>query len=189
MQRQKGFTLIEVLTAIAILGILTGFLFEAYQRTSSGVRKGQARTTQMSNAIRFIESAGKEFKRLAGEFPVNLTAQSAEFTTRHGMSMRKTRIVSTDGKVTLSMSGANGSRTIESEFNGSIDMRFWDGNQWFAEWNNRKAPPQAVSIKLLPVARRQITPEPFTLNIGIPAGLSGAETYQPEGGHDAVAKS
>lgn len=66
MKRERGFTLIEVVVAFAILCLLIGVLYQAFAQTITGADRAQKRQAALQLAQSVLASWGKENEAAAG---------------------------------------------------------------------------------------------------------------------------
>jgi prepilin-type N-terminal cleavage/methylation domain-containing protein len=168
--KQRGFTLIEILTVIAVLGILLVLLWDAYLKTMDAQRTGEIRLEYVQKSMRFIEELTREFQRLASDRPAKFSRNGADFTTRRENSFMHTTI-STESPTIIRISVFDGSgKKIESQdvqFAGTIQLAYWSGAAWLDTWNEADL-PQAISVRVLPELKRHVAFEPLEVafNIG-----------------------
>jgi len=97
MQTQKGFTLIELMIVIAIIGILTAFAIPAYQDYTARAQAGEA--FQLAGAQKL---AVAEYYSNFGKFPVNNAAAGVALKAAiKGKYVKDVEIKGTNTKVQI----------------------------------------------------------------------------------------
>lgn len=66
MKRQRGFTLLEVIVAFAILSLLIGVLYQTFAQTIVGADRAQKRQAALQLAQSVLASWGKQNEAAAG---------------------------------------------------------------------------------------------------------------------------
>lgn len=77
---RRGFTLVELLVALIILGLSLGALFSIFGRATMAVRRGDA-------DLMLTDEAASLLDRLGQDMPLRVGDQSGEFDNRHRWSV------------------------------------------------------------------------------------------------------
>jgi len=98
MNNQKGFTLIELMIVIAIVGILAAVALPAYQDYTI-----RAKLAEPMAALSEAKSSMAEYFVAMGKLPANATA--AGIRTSIGTTLTSSMAVSSDGTLTVTLTG------------------------------------------------------------------------------------
>ncbi len=98
MNNQKGFTLIELMIVIAIVGILAAVALPAYQDYTI-----RAKLAEPMAALSEAKSSMAEYFVAMGKLPANATA--AGIRTSIGTTLTSSMSVSSDGTLTVTLTG------------------------------------------------------------------------------------
>jgi len=114
MNNQKGFTLIELMIVIAIVGILAAVALPAYQDYTI-----RAKLAEPMAALSEAKSSMAEYFVAMGKLPANATA--AGIRTSIGTTLTSSMAVSSDGTLTVTLTGdASLGDAADEEFSLSL---------------------------------------------------------------------
>jgi len=111
-QAQKGFTLIELMIVVAIIGILAAVALPAYQDYTT-----RAKITEVNLQVAACKNAVTEFLQTNGAFPANANAAGCNSTvaTKYmaaGLTVSSTTGAISSGLIQGTGSGADGKKII-----------------------------------------------------------------------------
>ncbi|MEO0972883.1 MAG: pilin [Pseudomonadota bacterium] len=109
---QKGFTLIELMIVVAIIGILAAIAIPAYQDYTQRAQVGEAFTI-----VSAAKTAIAEFRQTTGEYPTSaeITSLGLEVTSGAGQYVDAIAINGGDGVITVTMGTANVGAEVEGQ--------------------------------------------------------------------------
>ena len=145
MMKQKGFTLIELMIVVAIIGILAAIAIPAYQDYTVRSKVSEA-ITGMSAA----KVAISEYYTSQGSMPANTTTAgiTSDIGSKYLNSVTYTRTSSTVGTLTAKISGNLGGATANNE----TAILEGTGSNAKVEWDCK---PGNLKTKYLPADCRQ----------------------------------
>ncbi|GEM_PF-5823645 len=178
----KGFTLLEILTVIAILGVIVSLLFGLLSRFIRISRTGDTRLQCVDASVRLLDLTASDLMRLAPEYPITLLKDECVFTVRRGRTMEDVRIRSNADSTSSYIRKPNAPEpSIEKSFPCSITFAFMQGTEWTDRWESER-PPAAVRMTVHPKTSGSVVMQPFVLTMDVPAGIDEhSRSQQGEG--------
>ncbi len=178
--KSRGFTLLELLMTIAILGVVISLLWRAYLETERMRETALAKTDGITAVIGAAETLTALFRSLQPGDDSVLGSDSAEFS---GF------LRGAYGRVSIRPDVAGPHRTalnyrseerpdFDTQLQVSVRFRYWNGESWMDSWSGSGL-PEAVVIEMRPDVRRQSADEPYRICVNIPAGATVAAPVEP----------
>lgn len=167
--KNRGFTVLEVLVAIMIMGVLSSLTYQAYFRSNRSIKEGERRADQLVASIQFIELVSMELEGLLYDHPAQFKSDKISFKVRNGMVFEDVEVVQSEpdsAHFSRKASGDSQPKMIR-EYLGQVGFKFWDGANWLTEWNNENL-PVSVCVSVTPEGKIPSKMEPFSLTVDIP---------------------
>ena len=171
MMKSKGFTLLEMLVSIAILGIIISLIWKAYLQTEMMRDTTEAKSDQISAVISAVDMLSAAFQALEPTTVINLDSTLAEFQSYfHGeYGSFQVESAHTDHFRTFIRFRSKENSNFERVFPIALTMKYWDGQTWLPSWQ-RTDIPVAVVFELKPEPINTYQANPYRICIAIPSG-------------------
>ena len=112
MRKQQGFTLIELMIVVAIIGILAAIAIPAYQDYTQRAQIGEAFTV-----VSGAKTAVAEYAQTNGDYTTIGTDLGLNVAANAGNYAKSVTITDTSGKITVTMEGTG---TVGAKIAGKI---------------------------------------------------------------------
>lgn len=174
----RGFTLLEILTVIAILGMIVSLLFGLLSRFVRISRTGDTRLHGVDASVRLLDLTASDLMRLAPEYPIQFSTHECAFTVRRGRIMQEVRIHSNADSTSSYLRKPNDREpAVERSFPCSITFAYLRGSDWIERWESDR-PPAAVRMTVSPKPSGSVVLQPFVLTVDVPAGIDDSTRPQ-----------
>lgn len=137
--KQDGFTLLELLTVIALVSVLSTLCYQAYDRTHESTSRINQRSDSLIETVELVDSIIRECQRLAADYPVLCDRNEMQFTCRRGDDFVPIHIKITDSGITLTGS----SHLKEQQWKGHGDITYFQNQAWTPD------PDMGASVELV----------------------------------------
>ncbi|MFZ4214250.1 type II secretion system minor pseudopilin GspJ [Pantoea endophytica] len=166
MSRQHGFTLIEMLIALAIFSVISLTGFQLLQTTLRAQQVTQNQTLQLSELTRLFTLLEQDLLH-ALIMPAAVTRQQPAFragenqvvlqlTRRNWLNPLSERRASlqqvtwrTEGKSLVRSHLPEGTHIVHFEGIEHVQMRFFSAGKWQNKWTSHYSLPQAIDITII----------------------------------------
>ena len=147
MKKQQGFTLIELMIVVAIIGILAAIAIPAYQDYTI-----RAQVSEGLNLAGGAKAAVSEFTMDSGSFPTNNTQAGIAVTPTDISGKYVTSLTVTNGLISVLYTQADAHRILR---NASATLQLSPvTNAGSVEWICRSSTGPSIAPKHLPAACR-----------------------------------
>jgi prepilin-type N-terminal cleavage/methylation domain-containing protein len=187
---KRGFTLIEILIVLVIMGILIGLIWTAYAKANMAMKTGERRIDEMIASIEVIETVRDSLKTSVASLPFSFASDGIIFVSRRNdsnctvslkretMNVWKLRFI--DSNDTLLQP--------EKIFKAKLSLQFRKSDVWIDEWHEAEF-PDFISLNVFPQDASQQNAAPYHTIIQIDPTTSAASGRTSGEGQSAGERS
>ncbi|MBN1552519.1 prepilin-type N-terminal cleavage/methylation domain-containing protein [bacterium] len=178
----RGFTLIEVLVAIVLIGVVTGLIWQGYYQTHQAYDRAETRVDDLQTSIFFAELLQSLILRIPEADIDQLAHSSMKFNFIEGGLPVEASILNRQNSpaassiVEIRMADGNIQRTV---YAGDVSFRYLDGQAWRDDWS-KNDPPLAIALTLAPEPGGEIIMKPYSLSVNLPVISALVNQAKPE---------
>ncbi|MBN1298022.1 prepilin-type N-terminal cleavage/methylation domain-containing protein [bacterium] len=181
INKNKGFTVLELVIAIAVLGLVLGMMFESYARTNKIKTTGENKLEYIREMLPIIELLSSDFRRLTAEHPVRFDGNTGSFWVRREMKTSRVTISGLSQQAcVISHDNSASGEPVSRSYPGNLIIEFWNGSNWSNQWQE-DSPPKIARITIADAEFAKRSVDPFSLLVSIPAGMIKTNPIMEDG--------